>query len=117
MKIRKQLDLKHAIEAELDTSLADYDVCRQIIEADALKIRLVKSTNDVEIDLDKEPVALFRGRDRLFLPMLVYYRELCRLDGCNDFQLGQIDELIGRVGNFANMNPDVMKQPGITRGA
>lgn len=79
------------------------------------KGQIVKTGNGVPIP-DNEPLILFRGRDRLAIPMLLEYRKLCVADGCNEFQLGQIDELIGKFSDFRANNPDVMKQPGITRG-
>ena len=78
--------------------------------------RIVKTTNNVPIP-DDEPKILFRGRDHLAVPMLKAYRQLCADDGCNDFQLGQVDELIAKFERFAAENPQVMKQPGATRGA
>lgn len=92
--IRRQIDLKHHIDDEG---------------------RLIKSGNGVEIP-HEEPLILFRGRDRLAVPLLLHYRELCAADGCNDFQLGQVAELIARFVFFRNAHPEVMKQPGITRG-
>ena len=77
--------------------------------------RIVKTGNGVPIDLDKEPVILFRGRDRLSLPMLLHYRELCVQDGCTDFQLESMDDMIRRFREFADQSP-AMKQPGCTRG-
>ena len=79
------------------------------------KGQIIKTGNGVPIP-EEEPLILFRARDRLAVPMLRAYRELCIADGCNDFQLGQIDELITRFVTFASANPQVMKQPGITRG-
>ena len=76
---------------------------------------IIKTGNGVPIQHD-EPLILFRARDRLAVPMLNAYRKLCIDDGCNDFQLGQIDELIARFKAFAIENPAAMKQPGITRG-
>ncbi len=78
--------------------------------------QIVKTGNGVPIPLD-EPLILFRGRDRLAVPMLLHYRQLCIDDGCNDFQLGQIDVLIKKFETFALANPATMKQPGVTRGA
>lgn len=91
--IVRKIDLKHHI-----------DQCGDI----------VKTGNGVVVPLD-EPLILFRGRDKLALPMLEYYRELCFNDGCNDFQLGQVDELIRKFREFAEISP-TMKQPGVTRG-
>jgi hypothetical protein len=77
--------------------------------------RIVKTGNGVPIDLEKEPVILFRGRDKLSLPMLRHYRQLCVDDGCNDFQLTSMDDMIRRFEEFAAESA-TMKQPGITRG-
>lgn len=79
------------------------------------KGQIVKTGNSVPIP-DDEPLILFRGRDRLAVPMLENYRRLCVEDGCNDFQLGQIDALIARFKVFAVEHPATMKQPGVTRG-
>ncbi len=79
------------------------------------KGQIVKTGNGVPVP-ENEPLILFRGRDRLAVPMLRKYREICIFDGCNDFQLGQIDELIAKFEAFAKENPATMKQPGITRG-
>ena len=62
-----------------------------------------------------EPVILFRGRDRLALPMLEHYRNLCMLDGCTDFHMRGIDNRIAAFKAFAATSA-TMKQPGITEG-
>jgi hypothetical protein len=92
--IKRQIDLKHHIDNDG---------------------RLIKSGNGVEVP-ENEPLILFRGRDRLALSLLLKYRELCVNDMCNDFQLSQIDILIEKFRKFADENPFLMKQPGITRG-
>lgn len=79
------------------------------------KGQIVKTGNGVPIPAE-EPLILFRGRDRLALPLLLAYERFCIEDGCNDFQLGQIRELVGKFKDFADANPQTMKQPGITRG-
>ena len=79
------------------------------------KGQIVKTTNGTVIE-ESEPTILFRARDYLALPLLMRYRELCVRDGCTDFQLKQVDELVERFAAFARANPSVMKQPGITRG-
>ena len=79
------------------------------------KGQLVKTGNGTVIE-ESEPTILFRGRDYLAMPLLLKYREMCVRDGCNDFQLKQVDALIERFATFARENPTVMKQPGITRG-
>jgi hypothetical protein len=79
---------------------------------------IVKTGNGVPIDLEKEPVILFRGRDKLALPMLEFYRELCIKDikdGCTDYQLATMDNRIRLFKEFADTS-ETMKQPGVTRG-
>lgn len=75
----------------------------------------VFKTNGTPIDLEKEPVILFRGRDRLALPMLQFYKQLCKNDGCTDFQFTSMDDMIRRFQEFSDQSP-TMKQPGITKG-
>lgn len=76
--------------------------------------QIVKTGNGVPIP-DDEPTILFRGRDKLTLPMLRFYRQLCVEDGCTQFQLDSLDDMIGRFEKFAATSP-AMKQPGITEG-
>lgn len=75
---------------------------------------IVKTGNGEEIP-DNEPRILFRGRDRLALPMLKYYRQLCVADGCTDYQTESIDRMIAEFQEFADLST-TMKQPGSTRG-
>ncbi len=77
--------------------------------------QIVKTGNGTVIE-ESEPTILFRARDHLAARLLHVYRALCAQDGCNDFQLAQVDELIDRFEKFARENPQVMKQPGVTRG-
>jgi hypothetical protein len=77
--------------------------------------QIVKTGNGVPIDLEREPVILFRGRDKLALPMLRYYRLLCQGDGCTDWQLKSMDDMIQRFEDFGKASP-TMKQPGCTLG-
>jgi len=94
MSIVRQIDMKHHIDENGN---------------------IVKTGNGVVVPLD-EPLIMFRGRDYLALPLLIKYQEMCERDGCNDFQLGQIQALIDKFAEFASKNPGVMKQPGVTRG-
>jgi hypothetical protein len=77
--------------------------------------QVIKTGNGVPIDLNVEPVILFRGRDELVLPMLRFYRDLCVRDGCADYQLQTMDNRIRLFEEFADKS-DTMKQPGVTRG-
>ena len=76
---------------------------------------LFKHTNNQEIDLNVEPVILFRGRDRLALPMLKFYRQLCIDDGATEFQINSMDEMISKFEKFSQESR-TMKQPGSTLG-
>lgn len=76
--------------------------------------QIVKTGNGQPIP-DDEPIILFLGRDKLALPMIQYYRQLCKDDGCTDFQLESMDDMIRRFEEFAVTSP-TMKQPGITLG-
>lgn len=76
---------------------------------------VVKTGNGVPIDLDVEPVILFRGRDKLALPMLEFYRDLCIKDGCTQFQLDTVNHRIDLFRKFAKIS-DTMKQPGVSLG-
>lgn len=96
MKVVRMIDLKHGITDDG---------------------RLVKVLSDGELAQipENEPLILFRGRDKLALPMLRYYRSLCLEDGVTDYQKHAIEEMINRFGIYADEN--ITKQPGITRGA
>lgn len=74
-------------------------------------------TRSGEVLPEDEPLILFRGRDHLALATLEHYRELSRLDGCNDYHLSGIDERIGAFAAYKRDHPEKMKQPGVTRGA
>lgn len=76
--------------------------------------QIIKTGNGQPIP-DDEPVILFRGRDKLALPMLRCYRALCVADGCTDYQMESMDDMIHRFEEFSNASP-TMKQPGCTRG-
>jgi hypothetical protein len=71
-------------------------------------------TETGEVVPETEPTILYRGRDRLALPMLRFYRQLCIDDGATDYQLESMDRMIKSFEEYAENNP--VKQPGITRG-
>lgn len=77
--------------------------------------RIIKTSNGTEIP-ENEPCFLFRARDWLAIPVLLHYRQLCIKAGCNDYQVTAINSMLERFRKFAEENPHVMKQPGITRG-
>jgi hypothetical protein len=110
MILKKRIDEKHHMQV---------DIPEEILKPEAIgdppiAISLVKTGNGVPVPND-EPVILFRGRDKLAVPMLERYRELCVEDGCNDFQLASMDTMINAFKEFARTS-STMKQPGITRG-
>jgi hypothetical protein len=76
--------------------------------------KIIKTSNGQPIP-DDEPRMLFRGRDRLAVPLIKYYRELCIADGCNEHQIAAVDIMIEEFNKFARTSV-TMKQPGITRG-
>jgi len=76
---------------------------------------IIKTSNGQAVPLE-EPLIMFRGRDYLAIPLLEYYRKLCIADGCNDHQMGLVDQRIKEFQKFAEDYPERMKQPGITRG-
>lgn len=76
--------------------------------------KILKQTTR-EVVPETEPTILFRGRDRLALPMLRFYRASCEDDGATEFQMQSIDRMIARFEKYAEENPT--KQPGITKGA
>ena len=77
--------------------------------------RIIKTATSEEVNPEEEPLILFRARDRLAVPMLQFYRQLCVDDGATDYQLESIGKMIDRFETYAKNNPT--KQPGITRGA
>lgn len=101
-----KLDNKHHLEASYTVDEHDRVFTHP---------RVVKSGNGVPIDLDVEPVILFRGRDKLAVKMLQYYRALCVQDGCTDYQLQSMDDMINKFEAFATSSA-TMKQPGCTLG-
>lgn len=82
------------------------------------RIEIVKMRMDGSIEMiDRdEPLILFRGRDRLAVPLLETYLELCITDGCTTFQRSQVEELLHRFRKFASSHPSMMKQPGSSEG-
>lgn len=76
--------------------------------------QIIKTSNGQAIP-DDEPMILFRGRDRLALPTLEYYKHLCYLDGCNEYQMTALQKVIDKFNDFYKTSP-TMKQPGITEG-
>jgi hypothetical protein len=73
-------------------------------------------TSSGEVVPEDEPLILFRARDYLALTMLDYYRVLCIADGCTGYQLEKLDAVIADFQQYTVDHPEMMKQPGITKG-
>ena len=107
MSLTKRIDNKHSLVVDVTHE-------GQVFEVDAYVAKRMADGTFQRIPED-EPVIVFRGRDKLALPMLEFYRQLCVNDGCVDFQLTSMDDMIARFKAFAAASP-TMKQPGVTRG-
>jgi hypothetical protein len=77
--------------------------------------QIIKTSNGEAIPED-EPVMIFRGRDRLALPLIRIYEQLGIIDGCNDYHAELVGKQIAAFEKFAEEHPERMKQPSVTRG-
>lgn len=87
---------------------------RQVDEKHSIDGDRIIKTSTGEAVPDNEPCIIYRGRDRLALPMMRFYRQLCVEDGATDYQLESMDRMIEKFEKFASENNT--KQPGVTRG-
>jgi hypothetical protein len=101
-KIARRIDLKHHI-----------DTAGRLMKSE-LAPDGGPTGEGQEIPLE-EPTILFRARDKLALPMLKHYRQLCIDAGCTDFQRQQMDTLVMRFTQWAETS-SAMKMPGSTQG-
>lgn len=62
------------------------------------------------------PLFLFDAADRLAAGVLRAYRSMCEADGCTPEHLHGVDEMIIEFEKFRHDHPELMKQPGSTRG-
>lgn len=76
---------------------------------------IIKTSNGSPIP-DHEPKILFRGRDKLAIPMLQFYLGLCIQDGCTQYQEESMRSMIKEFENFRDSFSASMKQPGSTSG-
>jgi hypothetical protein len=76
---------------------------------------IIKTSNGAPIP-DHEPKILFRGRDRLAIPMLQFYLELCLHDGCTLYQEESMRAMIQEFEDYKKKFGASMKQPGSTSG-
>jgi hypothetical protein len=108
-----QIDKKYHVELEVGEESSE---CIEKVHIDyGIKATIRKTSNDVDIP-DNEPKVIFRGKDRLAIPLLLKYLELCEEDKCTPYQLDGCVELIRRFQMFTATHPDAMKQPGSTKG-
>lgn len=107
MIVQRTIDMKHSIRATLHGEPE--------LTVSQVDLELIKHENNTVIP-ETEPTILFRGRDKLALPMLNYYKELCEKDGATPHQLESIQTMIDKFFVFAADNPQTMKQPGSTLG-
>lgn len=77
--------------------------------------QIIKTTNGDVVPED-EPLFLVRARDYLAIPLLEHYRRMSEIDGCNEWHLERLEQRIRLFEEWRDMNPDKMKQPGVTRG-
>jgi len=75
------------------------------------RVAIVKTRTGEPIPED-EPLILFRGRDRMALATLDWYRRMCSTDGCTEEHMRSIDNRISAFTDFAEKHPERMKQPG-----
>lgn len=76
---------------------------------------IIKTSNGSPIP-DHEPKILFRGRDKLAIPMLQFYLGLCLQDGCTKYQEESMRSMIKEFEVFRDSFSSTMKQPGSTSG-
>jgi hypothetical protein len=64
---------------------------------------------------DDEPVIVFRARDRLVLPVLGAYLELCKHEGSPQRHLDTITRNIHTFADWQEANPDKVRTPDSER--
>ena len=62
---------------------------------------------------DDEELILFRGQDKLVVPLLEYYRLLFISSGCPDTELKLLDKRIKDIKAWQKANPGRLKIPGV----
>lgn len=60
---------------------------------------------------EDEPLILFRGQDKLLVPLLDHYLELCRGAGSPGGQIKLLRERIAEVKTWQDSHPDRLKVP------
>lgn len=110
----KRVDSKHVLV--LDVPEDDLSDMQKFLDQAEIYQAKRLSNGGLERIPDDEPTITFRGRDRLALPALLAYRQLCVADGCTNHQIDVLDGMIVAFQEFRTRNEDRMKQPGISRG-
>ena len=77
--------------------------------------KIISSSGNREIPVG-EPLFLLRAKDRNAIATLTAYRKLCIADSCFPEHLEGIDAAITAFATFSEHHPELMKQPGSTRG-
>jgi len=77
--------------------------------------QLVKTSNNQPIP-DDEPVFIIRGRDKLALGIIGYYLGLSESLGSPKQRIEELNNVLVKFQNYANINTEKMKVPGITLG-
>jgi hypothetical protein len=64
---------------------------------------------------DDEPVIVFRARDRLTMPLLEYYQQLCQGAGSPQRHLELIGKTHDEFGRWQEAHPDQVRTPDSER--
>lgn len=78
--------------------------------------RLIKSSNNQEVDVGTEPIFILRARDYLAAPTIWKYLEYMIQNHCDFMRVEQVMHVYRRFLDFQQDHADKMKQPGITKG-
>ncbi len=76
---------------------------------------LVKTSNGQRVP-DDEPVFILRARDALAVPTIHHYVGLSIEQAVDSMRIFQLGEVVGDFLKFKHQHPELMKQPGITKG-
>jgi len=60
---------------------------------------------------EHEPLILFRGKDKLLLPLLEKYVELCRHAGSPEAQIVSLEQRINEIKDWQATHHDRLKVP------
>ena len=62
---------------------------------------------------EDEELILFRSRDKLLIPLLEHYKQLCINAGSPDDQLAVLQKRIDAIKSWQENNQDKLKVPGV----